>query len=307
MIRGSPPDRVRAVARASDLGINYFDTAPMYGNGQSETNLGSALRETKSHAYIGTKVFLSESETDGAKKAIVGSLKSSLRRLRRNHVDIFYLHNPIARQRDLSTGTLSVEDVLGSVAETFGELKREGLTRFAGFTAVGETEALHEVIGSRKFDVAQMVLNLLNPSAGHSVSRRFYAQDYRGLIDKAVVAGMGVVAIRVLAGGALSQTEMRHPIATSSVEPMGSGSTYEEDVLRSKAFEFLVREGHAKNLPEAAIRFAMSKKEVSTILVGYSDIGQLEESVSSASMGPLAPKTLERLKTVWKEFGGDSH
>ena len=55
MIRGEHGDQVRAVARAMELGINFFDTAPSYGDGQSETNLGRVLKELSADVYVGTK------------------------------------------------------------------------------------------------------------------------------------------------------------------------------------------------------------------------------------------------------------
>src|ERR671919_2321788 len=63
IIRGAQQDRVRAVARAMEAGINYFDTAPSYGNGQSEQNLGQVLRELKAdEAHVGTKARVSAAE-----------------------------------------------------------------------------------------------------------------------------------------------------------------------------------------------------------------------------------------------------
>ena len=62
MVRGEPADQVRAVARALELGINYFDTASRYGNGRSETNLGRVLKELSADVFVGTKYSLSESD-----------------------------------------------------------------------------------------------------------------------------------------------------------------------------------------------------------------------------------------------------
>jgi len=62
MIKGTPADQERAVARALELGINYFDTAQMYGNGESERNLGRVLQKLKPAVYVGTKVRLPPTE-----------------------------------------------------------------------------------------------------------------------------------------------------------------------------------------------------------------------------------------------------
>src|SRR5438046_3168359 len=55
MVRGTPAERERAVARALEFGVNYFDTAPLYGNGESEQNLGRALKALGADVVVGTK------------------------------------------------------------------------------------------------------------------------------------------------------------------------------------------------------------------------------------------------------------
>ena len=56
MVSGTPEDQERAVARALEAGVNYFDTAAMYGNGESEKNLGRVLAKLKPNVIVGTKV-----------------------------------------------------------------------------------------------------------------------------------------------------------------------------------------------------------------------------------------------------------
>ena len=98
---------------------------------------------------------------------------------------------------------------------------------------------------------------------------------------------MGVIAIRVLAAGALSGTEDRHPLGSPSVEPIGSGRDYRVDVERARRLEPLVREGFADSLVEAAIRFVIADDAVSTALVGYSTLEQLEAAAAAVNKGPL--------------------
>ena len=69
MVRGDQADQVRAVARAMELGINYFDTASRYGGGQSETNLGRVLKELSAEVYVGTKYSLGEADPNDLKAA----------------------------------------------------------------------------------------------------------------------------------------------------------------------------------------------------------------------------------------------
>src|SRR5437764_6549848 len=91
MVRGTAADQERAIARAIAGGINYFDTAAQYGDGQSEANLGHAIKALQLRDItIGTKVRLRNAT--GIRDAIVASLDDSLRRLGLPQVDIFHLH-----------------------------------------------------------------------------------------------------------------------------------------------------------------------------------------------------------------------
>src|ERR1700754_526278 len=128
MVRGDPSDQERAVARAIDVGVNYFDTAVLYGDGASETNLGRVLRKLKpANAIVGTKVRIPPSEFGRIAAAVATSLEGSLARLHLDKVDIFHLHNPI----DSGGGSaLSARQVLDDVVPAFQRLQQQGKTRF---------------------------------------------------------------------------------------------------------------------------------------------------------------------------------
>ena len=293
MIRGAPADRERAVARAIEHGINYFDTAPSYGDGQSETNLGAVLRSLRARVYVGTKFRLPATDPKDAAGAIAQSLEASLARLGRDGVDLFQLHDHITARR--GDAGLRAADVLERVVPALEKLREQGKTRFYGITALGDTDALHEVIGSGRLHTAQVCYNLLNPSAGMEVPAGSPAQDFQRLIGRAHARGLGVIVIRVMAAGALSGTAARHPIAVPSVEPIATGPSYAADVRRAQTLHPLVEEGHAASLAEASLRFAIGHPDVSTVLLGYSDLKQLEDAVAAVTRGPLSPAALQRL------------
>ena len=303
MVNGSAADQERAVARALELGINYFDTAAMYGNGQSERNLGHVLKSLKPDLYLGTKVRVPAAERRNIAAAVTASLEASLQRLQRDHVDLFQLHNHILA--DGTDADLTPEIVLGEVVPAFERLRAQGKTRFFGITAVGDTAALHQVADSRTFDTAQVSYNMLNPSAGRKVAAGYPAHDFDDLLAHARNADMGVIAIRVLAAGALSGSEERHPLGSPRVDPIGSGRDYRVDVERARRLEPIVREGYAASIVEAAIRYAIAHETVSTALVGYSTLEQLEYAAAAANKGPLPPAALDRLKTLQNEFVGE--
>ena len=96
MIRGEHGDQVKAVARAMELGINYFDTASQYGDGVSETNLGLVLNELKADVYVGTKYRLTSQDDADIKGGVIASVDASLSRLGRDHVHLIQLHNPVS-------------------------------------------------------------------------------------------------------------------------------------------------------------------------------------------------------------------
>jgi aryl-alcohol dehydrogenase-like predicted oxidoreductase len=303
MVRGNPADQERAVARAIELGINYFDTAAMYGNGESERNLGRVIKSLKPDILVGTKVRVPDGERSRIGAAVTASLEASLQRLQLDRVDLFQLHNHITA--DGSDGGFSPDIVLGEIVPAFERLRQQGKTRFCGITAVGDTPALHQVIDARAFDTAQVSYNLLNPSAGAAVPHGYPAHDFGNLLAHTKASEMGVINIRVLAAGALSGTEDRHPLGSPSVEPIGSGGSYRTDVERARRLEPLIREGHAENLVDAALRFAIANDAVSTVLVGYSTLDQLEAAARSINKGPLSRAGLDRLAALQRAFVGE--
>ena len=239
------------------------------------------------------------------KIAVIRSVEGSLIRLGREYVDLIQLHNRISRQRNLSQRSLVAEDVLGEVMEAFKSLQAQGKSSFYGITGLGETEALHRVIDTGVLYTVQACYNLLNPSAGMQVPPEFKYEDFGRIIDRAARQETGVIVIRVLAGGALSGVKERHPVAAPSVAPIASGVHYEEDLKRARGFRFLVKEGYVEDLVEAALRFALSKREVSTVLVGFSSLEQLEKAVDCSSKGPLPPEAFGRLPEIWTQFEGN--
>ena len=304
MVRGDPLDQERAVARAIEAGVNYFDTAVQYGNGESEKNLGRVLQKLKPpNVAVGTKVRLPGADFGRIGEAVAKSLEGSLARLRLGRVDIFHLHNAITESG--GGEALSVRQVLGEVAPAFERLRQQGKARFLGLTAVGETAALHQVIDARVFDSAQVVYNMLNPSAAAAVPANYPAQDYGRLFDRIKAAGVGVVGIRVLAGGALSGSPERHPIASPPPEPIGSAMSYDADVARARRLMPLVAEGFAASLTEAAARFALSHPAMGTILVGMATPRQFEDALAAVRKGPLPGAALERLSALQQAFAGE--
>lgn len=305
MIRGTHQEQIEAVELALNLGINYFDTAPSYGDGRSETNLGKVLSELGSDIVLASKVGLSLEQLDDIPDAIEHSVEASLDRLQRDNIDVLQLHTKIATSRNSSEwpGALSVQDILGEngVADSFDYLRRQGKTRFIGFTGLGETSALHKVVESKRFDVVQAYFNLLNPSAGHQVPDEFSGYDFEQLINKSSKGMMGVAAIRVMAAGAVGGDGSRKGYAAPYVRgPMVLGGEYERDQTRSSRLDFLVQ-GEIKSIPQAALKFVLMHPGVTTALVGFSDLSQIKEAAETTELNPLSQRQLVKLQELWSQ------
>lgn len=298
LINGEHKDMLRAVDRAVELGITYFDTAQSYGAGQSETNLGRVLQELGHPVLVGTKVQLAPEQLHDIEGAVIRAAETSLQRLRRDQLDLFQLHNTVVAERQLGGHGLTVAE-LEAVVAAFQKLQQQGKIHSWGINGIGETDALHQALSRVQTGTIQCCFNLLNPSAGKSVPSDFPYQDYRTLIDAAAARQIGVIAIRVLAGGALSGSAERRPNAARVVEPIASGRQYDDDVRQARRFQPLVQAGFVDSLIEVAIRFVIGKAEVATALIGLSDLEQLEQAVGAVNQGALPAEALELLHQIW--------
>ena len=294
LVRGEPRDQVRIIARAIESGITYFDTAAQYGNGLSEQNLGRALRELRpGNILVGTKLQFGAPDLAAGARVIRERFEASLSRLARESVDILFYHGRLT----LGAGgdrALSVSDMLGPVLDAFHTFRDEGRTRFIGFTGLGETAATTQVVQAGAFDVLHCYFSAVNPSAAFPVPRTFGQQNFEGLLDKVVAAGMGAFAIRIMAAGALAGTTERHPLASQDGSPLIAGVDYEADAQQAERLRPLARE-LGVSLAELAVRFALSVSSVSCALIGISDEAQLDESVRAASAGALPPEIVQRV------------
>ena len=166
MVRGDPIDQERTISRAIAAGVNYFDTAVQYGNGESEKNLGRVLQKLKpTNVVVGTKVRLPAADFGRIADATAKSLEGSLVRLRLDRVDILHLHNAITE-----TGggeALSIRQVLGDVVPAFERLRQQGKIRFLALTAIGDTAALHQAIDAARLRQRSGGLQYAQSVRGH--------------------------------------------------------------------------------------------------------------------------------------------
>ena len=304
MVRASYEEQVKAVRHALDLGINYFDTAFAYGLGKSEQNLGRILNELKPRAIVSTKIRLEAGGLRDIKSAAIKAIEDALQRLQLERVDFIQLHTRVTTQRGMGKRfSLTPEDVLGSngVIDGFKAMQERNKVGFFGFSGLGDPQALHQLVDSGRFHAFQVYYNLLNPTAGYRVSPGFSALDYRLILDRAAAKGMGSFVIRVLAAGAL--TAEPDAGGGSSPEPLSPGSDYAFDLARAEKIKRVLNI-EAKQLPQAAIRFALMNPKVSTVLVGFSNPTHIDEAVACSGAPPLSDTQMSELEKLWQnDFG----
>jgi L-galactose dehydrogenase/L-glyceraldehyde 3-phosphate reductase len=292
MTSDDPDAQAAVVARAIERGINWFDTAAGYGQGKSEAALGASLRRlgASDRVHIATKVRLAEQQLDDIATAVRASVEASFKRLGVGHVTLLQLHNSITAKRGDEPTSITPADVLDEIRPAFEKLRREGLVRHIGLTGIGQAGALRSVIRSGTFETMQIPYNVLNPSAGRTMSRSFGDTNYGNVIADCAEMGMGVFAIRVLAGGALAGNP---PSAHTLKTPFFPLALYERDRRRAaKLADVLPPEISAT---EAAVRFALSHASVTSAIVGFSTPGQVDQAVDWAGRGPLPDSLIETI------------
>ena len=213
------------IQRAADVGINYFDTARGYQHGNNERMVGAALGAKRKQIVLSTKSAAQN------KEGLLNDLDTSLRELNTDYVDIWYLH-----------GKGSAADIQDDMIEAQQIAKKQGKMRFAGVsTHGGQKELLPWLAQKGAFDV---VLTAYNFSMDPGMEQA---------IDVAAKAGMGVVGMKVMAGG------------FRSLKP------------DDPAYQKLQREGALL----AALKWVINKPGISTTIPSMTDMDQLEENLKA--------------------------
>ena len=181
----------RALETALDKGITYFDTAPGYGNGVSETLFGHVLGEVDPKTtFLASKCFaFSDDSAISDYDAVFRSVEGSLKRLRRDYVDLMQLHGT-------SYTDAQSERILGErgAASALVQLKKEGVIRYAGFTSEDNNSAVYALMHSGVFDSVQLCYNLIFQHP-YEPSRPF------GSLYEAEKLGLGIAVMRVTTSG----------------------------------------------------------------------------------------------------------
>ena len=255
---GAPTDAdaVEVIRRAADAGINLFDTAPAYG--RSERLLGEALRG-RPDCIVATKVTIpSGAGGTNGQADLRASLERSLRSLRRDALDIVQIHNA------------TVETVAaGMFTEALLEARAAGLVRFIGASVYGEAAAL-AVVKAGCFEVLQVAYNVLDQRMASRV------------LPAAAAAGVGVLVRSAYLKGVLTSRAEWLPM---EMEQLRRAARLARDAVG----------GSWAELARAALRFCLSARAVSSVLVGVRTVAELDEALAAGALGALPPDLVASL------------
>lgn len=179
-------EAIRIVHAAIDAGVNFLDNAWKYNNGRSEEWMGTALKGGKRD-----KVFLMTKSDKRDRKAALKELEDSLRRLKTDHLDLWQIH-------EIMPGHPAKALAPGGSLDAFVQAKKEGKTRFIGFTGHGNPKYHLEML---KHDFAWDTVQMpLNPFDHH------FRSFEKLVLPELVKRNIGVIAMKTLAFGALPKS-----------------------------------------------------------------------------------------------------
>jgi aryl-alcohol dehydrogenase-like predicted oxidoreductase len=261
---------VEMVERALEFGINYFDTAPLYGQGKSEEVLGEALQGVTEPHYLATKVGYFPEPFDYTRDTIWRGFEASLKRLKRDRVNLLQIHEAEQAGWD---GIFGSERTL----ETLLDIREQGLTDHIGLTGsdlelmsnvLQETEEFVSVITFCKYD-------LLTQEANET------------LIPTAAENEVAVIAASPLHGGLLG-SKRDHWIEKGRFEPLFEKLERIEDMLG----------GEPDGVIGTALRYLLSNDRIRLVLCGAANLEELEMCVSVSDGRYLDQDLIEAIEEI---------
>ena len=273
-------ESVKAIERAAEEGINFFDTATAYG--QSELLLGQTFKGSRrQRMIIATKVGIAKHHAppDFSKTAMIASLENSLKRLQTDYIDLCQLYNP-------SFTDLPMEDVLGALKQ----LKDRGLIRAIGASVKSPNDGLL-ALSFPEIEVIQTNLNMLDQRAIDN-----------GLLEAAKQQGVGIIARTPLCFGFLTGT-----VTNLDFSPQDHRSEWPKKQLEAwqKGAEIFSKNNPYPNTPlsQFALRFCLDSRGISTVIPGPLTVNEVLENSLASKLPPLDPEVIKQIQNIYKDNG----
>ncbi len=278
-------DGVNTIHAGIDLGINLFDTAPQYGtdkqDGVAEIVLGKALKGRRDKVHISSKFGRNPCIEGGRslfyKSRVIDSVEESLKRLQTDYIDVLFFHSPF-----------SPDEIKDDVWEGLEQVKKQGKVRFVAhsISMFHQTENMARLWAKEdKIDVIQVVLSLMN-------------RESQQLIEELQKYPIGVFARECLANGFLSGAITKDTVfEKETLNARYSREELAERVDQVNTFKFLLRDD-ITNMPQAALRWVLDQKGISTVLSGAKNIFELKGAVSASEAKPITEEEIKLAKKL---------
>jgi aryl-alcohol dehydrogenase-like predicted oxidoreductase len=287
-------EAVATVEAAVAAGINLVDVAPGYGTEfeprEAERVVGEAFDGTlPAGVRVVTKVGVDDAAPGEIRRTVRESLEESLRLVRLERVDVFLHHSYLRPERiPFTPHTLALSLYREVLRPEFEALREEGLIGAWGLTATGHPEAVFAALAEDpRPQVVQVVTNLLDSPGGLWTFGEHERPDNAGTRRRAAAAGIGVMAIRAVQAGALTDALDRE---------LPPDDPDRRDFDRAAGFRALAaRRGESAAF--LAHRYALSLDHVDTVVLGVKNRIELDECVAAEEAGPLAEHELRELES----------
>jgi aryl-alcohol dehydrogenase-like predicted oxidoreductase len=268
------------VQRALDLGVTFFDTSNSYNQGRSEEVVGAVTASHPAPTVIATKGGVPVETNDYPNRefsapTILAAAEDSLKRLRRDTIDLYMLHSPTVRQLETH-----------SWAEAIEKLKAQGKVRHFGISTDDHASGIRAIeLGA---DFLQIEYDLLDPSAEDALLPLARKHDI-GIMIRTPLA-RGLLSGKFPAGQAIpAEQQWRRP----------TGDRLQLRLERIEQLRFLERDG--QNMAQAALRWLLAQPGVHCVIPGARTVEQLEANIGAVD-GDLTPAELDRVKTLHQEW-----
>ena len=260
----------RIVERALELGINYFDTAPLYGQGRSEEVLGAALKGVTEPYYLATKVGYYPEPFDYTRDTVWRGFEASLKRLQRDKVDLLQIHEAEQAGWEGIFGA-------GRTLETLLEIQEQGLIKYIGLTG-SDLGLMRDVLKESDVFVSAITFckyDLLTQEA----------QEI--LVPTAAERDVAVITASPLHAGLLG----------SKRELWMENGRFADLYDKLDQVEALLAD-LPEDITHTALRYLLSDPRVSILLSGVASIEELETSVSVADGHYLPPELIAQIEAI---------
>lgn len=277
-----------AVDYALDAGINFFDTADVYGNGHSETLLGRAMQGRRERFIVATKIGWFDFDGEKGQSAyttvakLIAGVESNLRRLDTDYVDIIQSHI------DFRDPTMEV------FLEGFQQLQREGKVRAYG-VSTSDFAYLQAFNADGNCATLQIDYSILNRTAEADILPYCQAQNI-GVIVR------GALAMGILTGKFTAETRFgAGDFRARWHENPDETTIFLDDLQKVEALRPLAK---TRSLAQLALQFTLAHPAVTTVIPGIKTVAQMEANLSAGLLPPLTEQELAHIAAIVPPGGG---